>query len=447
MRTLHTVCAGLALLALATPARAQIGMGGGATAPKPRPTGRISLFADAWSSDPDEGPTRGVHQLISSAAFRAPETEENGLDYGVDLRHSGFSGGVRPDRMSINEAFAGVRFGDGRARVRAGHIWLNDLGALGSVAGGHFELRQSPRIKSAIGRWRVGGFYGAEPRIFDTGYFAGVKKLGAYMALDGDAGRRHSVGYVRVTDRSLVERSVLTTNNFLAVKRSFYLYQAAEYDLVRPAGQARAGLNYFFSNARVNPTRRLELQGTYNRGRSVDTRGLADDLLNGRQISQSTALGLSYESIGGRVTVEPAGRVRVYAGLSQDKSNREDKPAHRTVVGGYAPNVGDSGFDLAASDTRTRRVSGDYHSRYVSVGHQLGRRMYLSGDYTTSLSIVQYSRSDGIVIEDKPSSKRVSGTASINVSATASLQITVDRTWDRGVKEFRILSGMSYRFR
>ncbi|MGE3176905.1 MAG: hypothetical protein AB7O32_05520 [Vicinamibacterales bacterium] len=447
MRIPCVVIAGLGLLALAPQSAAQIGMGGSTSAPKPRPTGRVAIFADAWSSDPDEGPTRGVHQLISSAAFRAPETEENGLDYGLDLRHSGFSGGTRPERMSVNEAFAGVRFAQGRARVRGGHIWLNDLGALGSIAGGHAEIRQSPAIKSQWGRWRIGGFYGGEPRVFDSGYFAGVRKLGGYVALDGEAGRRHSLGYVRVMDRSILERSVLTTNNFFAVRRTFFLYQAAEYDLVQPAGQARAGLNYFFTNARLNPARRVELQGTYNRGRSVDTRGLADDLLNGRQVTQATALGLSYESIGGRVTLEPWPRVRVYAGLSEDRSNREDRPAHRTMLGGYAPNVGDSGFDLAASDTRTHRVSGDYHSRYVSVGRQIGRRVYVSGDYTTSLSIVQFSRSDGIVIEDKPSSRRVSGTAAINVGTTTTLQVTVDRTWDRGVRELRVLTGLSYRFR
>jgi hypothetical protein len=197
----------------------------------------------------------------------------------------------------------------------------------------------------------------------------------------------------------------------------------------------------------VNATRRVEFQSTYNRGRSVDTRGLADDVVNGRVVSQSAALGLAYESLGGRVTVEPIKRVRVYAGLSQDKSNREDKPAGRRVVGGYAPNVGGSGFDLAASDTRTHRTTGSYHSDYVSIGRQVGRRLYASGDYTTSLSIVQFSRSDGILIEDKPTTKRLSGTGSINVGATTSLQITIDRTWDRGVREFRILSGVSYRFR
>jgi hypothetical protein len=435
----------LAALTLAAPAWPQVPMS--SSTPKPRPTGRISTFADAWSSDPDDGPARGVHQLITSAAFRAAETEENGIDYGVDVRHSGLSGGARPERLAINEGFVGARLAKGRVRIRGGHVWLNDLGALGSVAGGHVEMRQAPATTSRLGRWRIGGFYGAEPKIFEAGYFSGVRKLGAYAALDGEAGRRHSVGYVKVTDRSLTERSVVTTSNFLTVKRTFFLYQAAEYDLASPAGHARAGLNYFFTNARVNASRRVEFQGTYNRGRSVDTRGLADDVVNGRAISQSTALGLVYESLGGRLTVEPLKRVRVYVGLSQDRSNREDRPAGRRVVGGYAPNVGGSGFDLTASDTRTHRTSGSYHSDYVSIGRQVGRRIYVSGDYSTSLSIVQFSRSDGIVIVDKPATRRLSGTGSINVGTATTLQITLDRTWDRGVRELRILSGVSYRFR
>lgn len=445
MKRAPAVAAVCCLTAFATSASAQSSFS--AAPPKPRPTGRIAIFADAWTNDPDDAPSRGYRELITSAAFHAAETEEDGLDYGLDVRHSGFNGGVRPERVSLYEAFAGVRLGDGRVRLRGGHLWLNDLGALGSVAGGHFELRQAPNAKSAIGRLRIGVFGGLEPKVFETGYYPGVKKFGAYTSLDGEAGRRHTVGYINLRDASLTERSVVSTTNFVPVKRVFFLYQAAEYDLVQPAGQAKAGLNYFFSNARANVSSRVELQGTYNRGRSVDTRGLADDVINGRPISQSTALGLVYESIGGRLTVEPIKRIRVYAGYSQDKSNREDKPADRTLIGGYAPNLGGSGLDLSASDSRIQRTSGTYHSDFVSLGRQVSKQIYVSGDYTTSLSIVRFSRSDGILIEERPTTKRVSGTASINVGPTTTLQITVDRTWDTGVRELRLLSGIAYRFR
>ena len=262
---------------------------------RPRPTGRLSMFADAWTADPEEGPGRTFRQLITTATVRAPETDEDGADYGVDLRHSGFGGDARPQRLSVYEGFAGARLANGRLRIRGGHLWLSDLGALGSVAGGHAEVRQAPNSASPLGRWRIGAFGGVEPKVFEAGYFPGVKKLGLYGTLEGDGARRHTLGYITVRARSLTERSVVTTTNFVPVRRVFFLYQAAEYDLARPAGQARAGLNYFYSNARVNAGTRVELQGTYNRGRSVDTRGLADDVINGRPIAQTVVQGLVYE--------------------------------------------------------------------------------------------------------------------------------------------------------
>lgn len=441
-----TVAVASALLGLVVPAALQA-QDGTASVPKPRPSGRISMFVDSWSTSPDDGPSRSFRNVITTATLRAPEGEADGLEYGMDMRHSGLSGGTQPNRFSLYEGFVGARAADGHLRIRGGHLWLTDLGALGSLAGGHVEVRQKESARQGIGQLRVGAFGGLEPKILDTGYYSGVKKFGVYGALDGDAGRRHSLGYIQVRDQSLIERSVLSATNFVPVGRTFFLYQAAEYDLSQPAGMAKGGFNYFYANARVNPSARVELQGTYNRGRSIDTRGIADDVLNGRPVSQATALGLAYESQGGRITVEPIARVRVYAGFTQDKSSREDKPAHRTMVGGYAPNVGGTGLDVAASDTRTLRSNGSYHSSYVSVGRQVGRRVYVSGDYTTSLSIIRFSLSNGLITEDRPSTRRLSGTSSVNVGPATSLQLTVDRTWDVGLRELRVLAGLSYRFR
>lgn len=435
----------LLMTCAAVPAYAQSGTA--SMRPPARPTGRISVFVDSWSRSPDEGDSQSFRNIITNASLRAPEGDGAGVEYGVDVRHSGLSGGTRPERFSLYEGFVGGRTAGGHLRMRAGHVWLADLGALGSVAGGHVEASRGRPTSTGGTRIRFGAFGGLEPRIMDAGYAGGVRKFGAYGALDGDAGRRHSAGYVQVRDQSLVERSVVTLMNFVPVGRTFFLYQAAEYDLTKPAGEGRAGLNYFFANARVNPAPRLELQGNYNRGRSIDTRGLADDVLNGRPVSQSSALGLAYESRGGRITVEPVARIRVYAGYNQDRSSRDAVPANRTMIGGYAPNVGGSGLDLAASDTRTIRSSGSYHSTFVSVGRQLGRRVYLMGDYTTSLSTIRLSLGNGLTTEDRPSSRRLSGTATLNTSATTSIQITVDRTWDVGLRELRILSGLSYRLR
>ncbi len=413
---------------------------------KPHGSGRVSVFTDTWFMTPDNSPAQRFGQVISSASFHAADTEENGFDYGIDTRFSGLAGQRRPNSLSMYEGYAGIRAMDGTLRIRAGNVWLNELGALGSLAGGVAEVRQTSLNPSAL-RWRLGVFGGLEPKILDIGYYAGVKKYGAYSALDGENGRRHAVGYVNLQNHTVVERSVVSASNFIPVKRVFFLYQALEYDVAAPAGQAKSGLSYFYSNARYNATSRVELQGTYNRGRSIDTRGLADDVVNGRPISQTTLDGLAYESLGGRITIEPVARVRVYTGYSQDKTNRDDRPAGRLTVGGYASNVGQSGFDVSASYWRIDRSNLGYHSEFVSLGRQIGRRAYVSGDYTTSLSIVRFVRSsDGIVIEEHPRTRRLSGTGSINVGTTTTLQFTIDRMWDVGVREFRILSGITRRF-
>ncbi len=175
-------------------------------------------------------------------------------------------------------------------------------------------------------------------------------------------------------DASLTERSVLTTTNFIPIGRKVFVYQAAEYDVQAPAGQGRKGLSYFFGNARITPNDRVEFQASYNRGRSVDARSLSEDVLAGRAVTQQSIEGLLYESIGGRATVEVVHRVRVYAGYSRDKNNRDAEATGRTLVGAYASNVAHSGFDVTASDNLMERPQGQsYHSRYVSVGRQLGR--------------------------------------------------------------------------
>ena len=288
---------------------------------------------------------------------------------------------------------------------------------------------------------------GLEPNIFDAGYASNVKKYGAYVAYDGAGARKHALGYVSIRQGSLTERSVLTTTNFLPVRRKLFLYQAAEVNLAAPAGLGRTGLAYLFANARVTATDRVELQGTYNRGRSIDARGLGDDILNGRPIPQSTIDGLLYESAGGRVTAEVYTRVRVYAGVSRDKTNRDAEVTRRYQVGGYASNVAGSGVDLTASDSLMDRPSGRYHSWFVSAGRQAGRRTYLSVDYSTSLSVIRFSRSDGIVIETRPQTTRVSGTATANLSRAWSLMATVERTSESDLSQVRALAGVTYRIR
>ncbi len=444
--TRRTFAIGLASLAMCATVR-HASAQATAQVPAPRPTGRVSFYANLAQTNVDGLPSMHFGEFTTSVMLQPPaDLSDNGLDYGVDARESGYTGTTRPRHVSIYEVFIGARFIHGTARARVGHLWLTDLGSLGSLAGALFEYRQPKESVSSLGRLRVAGFAGLEPNIADIGDAADVREYGAYVAVDGDGARRHVAGVVTIRNGSLTERTVLSTTNFLPVRRVFFLYQAAEYDLQAPSGQGRSGLTYFFTNARVSPASRLDLQGTYNRGRSVDTRGLAQDVVSGRPLTQTAIDGLLYESAGGRATVEVVQRVRVYAGYSRDKTNRDDAPTGRTIVGGYAGNVINSGFDVAASDSTLDGSNRRYHSRYVSIGRQIGRTVYVSGDYSTSLSIIRFSRSDGILIEQRPETRRLSAATTINVNRTISLMTTVDRTTDQTSQDVRVLSGMTYRF-
>ena len=436
------VVASIVCLGLARPGSAQrFG-----TSSAPRPSGRVSFFTNVSQTDVDGVASSGFGEFTTSITYRLPELDTDGLDYGLDFRHSGYISTAIPRRVSIYEGFVGGRMAGGAVRVRVGHMWLNDLGSLGSTAGAMVEVRQPSTKTSGIGRLRVGGFYGLEPNVLDTGYAADVKKFGGYLAFDGEHARRNVVGFVTIRDGSLTERSVLTTTNFVPVAQKFFLYQAAEYDLQAPAGQGQQGLSYFYTNARVSATSRVDVQGIYSRGRSIDTRSLTQDVLNGRPLGQSAIAGLLYESVGGRATVEVVRRVRVYAGYSRDKTNREDAATGRTLIGGYAGNILNSGFDVSASESLNEGPSRRYHSRYVSVGRQVGRSLYVSGDYSTSLSVIHFSRSDGILIEQRPQTTRVSGTGVLNLRRAISVLMTLDRTVDLQARELRLLVGMTYRF-
>jgi hypothetical protein len=206
-------------------------------------------------------------------------------------------------------------------------------------------------------------------------------------------------------------------------------------------------LTYLFANARYSATSRVELQATLNRGRSIDVRGIAEDLIAGRLVSSRSVDGLRYESIGGRATVEVVRRIRVYAGYARDRNNREDAATSRVLIGGYASDIGRTGFDLTASDSRIDRPGGGYHSSFLSVGRPIGRNVYVSGEYTTSLSVIRFSRSDGVMVEMRPRTRQLGGTTTVTLGRTTSLLITAERTVDDTVVEFRALAGLTLRFR
>ena len=281
----------------------------------------------------------------------------------------------------------------------------------------------------------------------DVGYVSGVKKFGGYFALDGNGAQRSVVGYVNVRNHDLTERSVISFTNYIPVKQSVFIYQAAEVDLTGPGGEGSGGLTYFFINGRVAPAKRADVQVTYHRGRSIDARSITDDLLNGRPVPSKTLDGFLFESIGARLTVEVAKGFRVFGGYGQDKNDRDADAMDRVSFGLYSSNLFGTGIDVNVTDYRYQRGSeSSYDSWFVSAGRSFGSRLYVSGEYTTSLSVLRYAREDGFVVENRPQTDRFGGSANIYLSRTLSLLVVADYTRDEGYKETRVLSGLSVRF-
>jgi hypothetical protein len=140
-----------------------------------------------------------------------------------------------------------------------------------------------------------------------------------------------------------------------------------------------------------------------------------------------------------------ARNVRVYAGYARDRYNRDEAPSGRVTIGGHAGNLFGSGVDVSGSNTRVDRDGSPYQSRYVSVGRSIGRTVYASVDYATSLSVVRFVRSDGIVVETRPWMRRVSGSGSILLGRRLSLLLTCDYETDETSRQTRILTGLSAR--
>lgn len=412
------------------------------------PTGRVAVYASGARATQANGLTSSYGDIMTAVSYSFLDRTNDGVEYGLDMRHTAYTIQGRNPRVSIYNGFVGARLADGHASVRAGHLWLDDLGSLGSVAGAQLEARSGEIPAAGPGRWRGGLFAGLDPNMYDFGYGDGVRKMGGYAVLEGARGRRHVAGYVNVHNGDMTERSVLSIANFVPAG-PFFAYQAAEYDLSPIAGGlGHDGLTYFFTNMRWTASRRIELQGTLSRGRSVDARGLSDDIQAGRPVTQQSVDGLLYQSYGGRITAEVLPRVRVYGGYSRDRNNREDAPTGRWLAGGYAGNVLGSGVDLTVSDSRIMRPTGTYHSTYASAGRELGRRLYATAEFSTALSLVRFTRSDGIVVETRPSTKRFGGNVSLQMWRATSAFVLVERTLDNDdYREWRALSGLTFRLR
>lgn len=408
---------------------------------------RVSFFGQGASATPTDGGEAYSFSEVSTA-FSAESVRHvhGGFEYGLNVRFAAYpSSEGRAERVSIYDAYIAQGLADGRVYLKGGQMWLTDLGGLGAVTGGLIEYRQARQPKRL--RWRAGAFGGVEPKSLEFGITSGITKFGGYVAVDRSSAQKHVVGYVMVRNQGLTERSVLTVTNFLPAGRQFFLYQAAEINLGGAGGQGTTNVGYFFVNANASPSNRFSLQLTYHRGQSIDFRTITDDILNGRPVPAKSLDGFLFESIGGRATVEVVRNVRVFAGYSQDKHGNSTAAVSRLSFGLSSSNLFKSGFDINVSDYRYSGGPGpSYDSWYASIGRNLSSRIYLSGEYTSSLSVIRYVQSSGLVIENRPKTKRFGGTAIVHLGRRASLLFTFDHTQDTNYTENRFMGGLTFRF-
>jgi len=437
-RSAVALLAGLALtLSAAAPARADV---------NPR-WGRVSLFAQAAQRDQSVGENSLFTELVGMLMYRAPAGEDGGLEYAVDARFAGYpSTEGRKQRVSIYDAHVGWWTKKKALGLRAGQVWLDELGALGSVGGVAAEARPVQALPYGIGALRVGAFWGYEPQIMELNYVSNVNKFGAFLAVEGAAARRHVLGYVNIRNQGLTERSVLFLSNYIPVKKEFFLYQAMEYDLQGPAGQGDAKLTYFFINARLLASRWLEIQGIYNHGRSIDARTIAEQVHNGRPVSASSLEGFLYQSAGGRLTFRLLPSLQIFGGYAQDKTNREDQKRNRFTFGVFGYDLFKSGFDFRVTNAHlTQSGQSSYDSWYVSVGKMLGRSVYLEGYYSSSVSVLRYFGGQ-VQLATHPRTNLFGLTSTISLTRRTNLLLTIDRTSGDFPSETRALTGVSLRF-
>jgi hypothetical protein len=406
---------------------------------------RLALYFTGANDTYDGGAAAFRSETVLTFTLRGDDYDKDGFLYGIDLRGSGYPSTPQSNiRLSIYDAYVGGRIAGGLLTFRVGQLWITEMGALGSIGGASVDFSLG---KTSAGRLRLVAFAGLEPKIMDPGYESGISKFGAYAALEGDGARRHVLGYVGLRNNGLTERSVVVFQNYVPVGRTFFLYQALEYDLKAPAGAAQGTLSYFFANARLTLFPGLEVQGTFHRGLSIDRRSLSADILAGRPLDHRTAEGFLYESVGGRVTLRVLKGGQLSAGYSEDKTNMNDGRSHRWTFGLYAANVLKTGFDMNVSDWRMSSEGGSsYDSLYASLGKSFGSKVYLEAFYSSSISVFRYLGNGSYELQSYPRTNRFGMSSVLNILPMFTLLITAESTSGDRFKETRIMSGLTYRF-
>ena len=87
--------------------------------------------------------------------------------------------------------------------------------------------------------------------------------------------------------------------------------------------------------------------------------------------------------------------LRIFAGYAEEKRNRNDVPIGRITAGFFA-STSSTGFDLSLSDNRYQRTNGGNDDAiYVSLGRSVGSRVYLTAEYSTSVSFLRSRTREG----------------------------------------------------
>jgi hypothetical protein len=385
---------------------------------------RLALYFTGANDTYDGGAAAFRSETVLTFTLRGDDYDKDGFLYGIDLRGSGYPSTPQSGiRLSIYDAYVGGRIAGGLLTFRVGQLWITEMGALGSIGGASVNFSVA---KTAAGRLRLGAFAGLEPKIMDPGYESGISKFGAYAALEGDGARRHVLGYIGLRNNGLTERSVVVFQNYVPVGRTFFLYQALEYDLKAPDGAAKRTLSYFFTNARLTLLPGLEVQGLYHRGLSIDR---------------------LYESIGGRVMLRVLKGAQLSAGYSEDKTNMNDGRSRRWTFGIFAANVLKTGFDVNVTDWRMTSEGGSsYDSLYASLGKSFGPKVYLEAFYSSSISVFRYLGNGTYELQSYPRTNRFGLSSVLNILPMFTLLVTAESTSGDRFKELRFMSGLTYRF-
>ena len=407
-------------------------------------SGRFSLYTGWSERETADGDTSDLTEVIASLALEPPSDFDSLFEYALDLRFATYPSSDRDQTVSIYEAYVGVHSRDQRWSARLGQLWVRELGGLGSVGGFQGEYRLADA--TPLGSWRFGLFAGLEPEFYEGGFAEDVRKGGVYAALDGARGRRHVLGWVTIQNSDLTERSVVVFNNYVPVARTFNMYQALEYDTQGPGDLGDSDLSYFFINLRYSPIKILDLQGTYHRGRSVDTRSITRDQLDGRPVSPEALEGLLFESGRLRVTVRATRFLSLWASYGQDRNDWDDDAKDRFQLGVSARQLFDTGLDVTVSSSQYDDGQDSYDSLYASIGTSVGSRVYLSLDYYDTFAVYHYDDGNGGTIEVRPDSSRYALSCNLNLNRTLSFLIVAETASSDDFDEKRVLGGLVVRF-